>query len=307
MTAAGILVLSILNYIFGLFNLFIPAILGVFVYRQGAKAGMVVSLSAAFLGSLLLFTPLIALEIMIIGILGVVVGVGLREKFSFTSLLLIGVVASAIALLLLISSFTVISGFNIVETYLELWESTSRETLQIWEGLGLSEEMITEYQVLLELLPSLFQVMLPIIFVGLGLIATLLTLVIARIVLIRLGSPEAVPKIPPFVQWSFPPIFTWGFIIGKLLVVLSYYYPYELLQAVTLNIDTFFSYAFLLQGVAIAWHFLDEAGLHKFFRFILLFFIFAASGLLRNSVMLFGVLDSWFDFRKLNKQKEEQK
>jgi uncharacterized protein YybS (DUF2232 family) len=58
-----------------------------------------------------------------------------------------------------------------------------------------------------------------------------------------------------------------------------------------------FNYVFLLQGLAILWFFLDKANLPKLVRWIIIIFVF--NPLFTTLVVWLGVLDTWFNFRKL--------
>ncbi len=301
MLATIIVLLSLLNSIFGLFGFLIPIPIAFLVYRHNLKVGAIVSLVGAILVALVLMSPLFGLDLIITSIVGIALGLGLKENFKFTSLFLVGIGASIIAALLKMSTFSAISGFNIIDTYLEVIEDASRQTISLLESLGTSEQFLAQYAQELSVLPTLFQLLVPLLLLGLGIFESIVALFLLNIVLGRFNI--TVPKAPPFIEWKWPWYFVWGFIFSKAIVILLQYYSSDVLRMIALNCDYFFSVAFLIQGMALAWSFLTKAGITKLLKIIfVMFLLISGNFLIYYFLIMFGVLDTWFDFRKLSKE-----
>ncbi len=304
MSVTIIVLLSILNAIFGFLGFLIPIPIAVLVYRHNLKVGGAASLAAALLVSLILMSPLFGLDLIIGSIVGIALGLALKENFKFTSLFIVGVGASIIASLLRISSFSVISGFNAIDTYLETIEEVSQQTLGFLQNMGISEQFLIQYSQELAALPSLFKMLIPVLLVFLGVFETIIALFVLKIVLNRLGV--SIPKAPPFIEWKWPWYFVWGFILSKAMLIVEQYYSNDILQIIVINTDTFFSAAFFIQGLAIVWSFLIKARISRVFRIILVVLLLISGNvLIYYFLIMFGVLDTWFDFRKLTVDKEE--
>lgn len=298
MSVTIIVLLNILNSIFGFFSFLIPIPIAVLVYRHNLKTGAVVSLVAALLVSLILVSPLFGLDLMITSIVGIALGLALKEDFKFTSLFIVGVGTSIIASLLRISSFSVISGFNAIDTYLETMNDVSQQTLAFLENMGISEQFLMQYAQELAVLPSLFKMLIPLLLLCFGMVETIIALFFLKIVLNRLGV--SIPKAPPFIAWKWPWYFVWGFILSKAMLIAQQYYTNDVLQVIIVNIDMFFSGAFFIQGLAIVWSFLTKAHLSKFFMiFLAVVLLMSGNVIIYYFLIMFGVLDTWFDFRKL--------
>lgn len=306
MAASISVILSLLNYGFGFFGLLIPVPLALIVYRHNLKTAIAVSLASAIISSLVLMSPLIGLDIMIVGITGIALGLGLKEGFSHTRLVIIGVGAAIIAVLLRITTLALITDYDFVAEFLSLWENLSQQYLTIWESTGMPQDLLDKYADLLAKLPDLFKKIIPITILIYGLIDTLICLFFLRVLLKRFGVP--VPPATPFIQWKLPWYFVWGYIISKAASILLMYYRNDFLQIIALNLDLFFSAAFCVQGLAILWSYLVHAGVRKSLCVILsVFLLLTGNIIILNILTILGILDIWFDVRKLNKEDKEEK
>ncbi len=303
MLAAITVLFALIGAYVGFITIIIPVPLGLLVYRHGLRNGIIVSLTSAFLAALTLSSVFVAIELVTIGVLGVALGIALREKFGFVQLVIVGVGASIVATLMQIFAYSLIFGHNLFEMYLEVWEQSSEHWFSVWEGLGLSEEMLAQYELVLGAIPETLRLLFPIILVGMGLMRTMANLFVMRIVLKRLG--ETLPWFPPFAQWRWPWYFVYGFILGRLFSIIALYVPGNIWQLVGFNLDVFFLYAFFIQGLAITWFYMEKYKIHKIVRVILILFLFQPGSILLLFIALAGILDTWFNFRKLKTDKDD--
>lgn len=302
MLAGVTVILALLGLYFGFANLIIPVPLALLVYRHGLKSGILVSLASAILATLILGSLFVGLEVVIIGVIGIALGIALREKFNFIQLFVVGTASSIIATVLKFITYSTIAGFNLLDELVSAIEMSSEQVLSFWQGVGFSEEMLLQYSEVLTAMPALFKVLFPLLLVFLGIIQAFANLFVIRAILKRLG--DSIPWIPPFAKWKWPWYFVWGFIFGRIFSLIQVYYPSEVLHAISLNLDVFFLYAFFVQGLAIAWHIMDRFNMAKILRFVLIFFVLITGWIWVILIALAGVLDTWFDFRKLKVNKE---
>lgn len=305
--SAGIIVLlGLLSFTFGLFSFFIPVPLAVIVYRHNLKTGMLVAFASAAVASLLLMMPLLGLEILIVGFIGIVLGLAIKENLSFARTFIIGAGAAVLASILRLAALSLIADYNIIADFTQVWERVSRQALELWQASDMPSELLDQYTELFSSMPSLFAVLLPISILALSLFETILCLMFMNIVFKRFGV--SLPKVPPFIRWQLPWHFVWGYIIGKALTIVYAYFPSQIMQALAVNVDLFFSGAFFIQGLAILWYYLTQAEIRKGFRiFITAVLLLTGNVLIFNILVMLGVLDTWFDIRKLNMEDKEDK
>jgi len=302
MLSAVTVILALLGLYFSFAYLIIPVPLSILVYRHGLRSGIIVSLVSAILCTLVLNSLFVGLELVIVGIMGVAIGLALKEKFGFGQLFIVGVISSVIATVLKFIAYATIAGFNVLDELTKTLELSAEQALNVWQSLGVTEELLQQYSQLLSSLPDLFRVLLPFMIVLVGIIQAFAVLFVIRVILKRLG--EQIPWVPPFVEWRLPWYFVWGFILALIFAFINFYYPSYILQAASLNLNVFFIYAFFVQGLAIVWHWMDNLSLPKILRFIFVFLVLFSGWIWVTLIALAGLLDTWIDFRKLNVKKE---
>ncbi|HHT37113.1 MAG: YybS family protein [Candidatus Wallacebacter cryptica] len=306
MTAVIIVLLSLLNFTFGFFSFLIPVPLAVIVFRHNLRTGMLVSFASAAVASLVFVTPLIGLDILIVGFMGIVLGLVVKENFSFTRIFLIGVGAAALSLILRLTALALIADYNLIADFTQLWNNMSEQMLSMWQHMEMSPDLLAQYKEVFTSMPSLFAMLIPIYILVSSLLETILCLLVLNIVMKRFGV--AMPKFSPFIHWKLPWYFVWGYIISKALTIVHAYFPNQVFQAVVVNIDIFFSGAFFIQGLAILWFYLTQAEIRKSFRILItIFLLLTGNVLIYNILVMLGVLDTWFDVRKLNRVDKEAK
>ncbi len=305
--AAAIIVLfSILNLVFGVFTFFIPLPLAIIVYRHNLKSGIVVSLAAAAVIGIVSASPILGLEQIIVGILGITIGLALKENFSFGTVFCIAVGAAIIATIMRLTTLAVVMDYSLTDYFNEIWNNLSQQLIALEESADLSEDFFATQMELLSVFPNLLQMLIPIWILSISVFDTGITLFLLRIV----GKPLGIklPEIKPFIEWKLPWYFVWGFIFSKALALILTRFPHYYIQVVALNLDIFFSFLFFVQGIAIMWFYLTRAGIKKFFRVVLtILLVLTGNNITVYIFTMLGVLDTWFDIRKLSKVDKEEK
>lgn len=310
MLTALMVALAYLSMYSVIVSLIIPAPLILLVIRHGFRTGALVAVVSGFVSALVLSSPLMAVNLLITGIIGIALGMGLREQWKFTPLLLIGTAAGLIALGLRVWMYSLLFGENLLAVGLAAMEAGATQWVTIYESLGLGVEQVEQME---ELAGSLTETILLILPLGLAASAVLqayINLFLVRLLVRRLPSmPGDVPWVPPFRSWKWPWYFVWGFILVRLLMlVLSLLgVPADIWERAAINLDLFFVYLFFIQGLAIMWYYFDHYKVGKFLRILLVVFLVMAGGVMLLFVALVGILDTWFDFRRRLDQKDKRR
>lgn len=296
MLAAITVLLSVLGAYFMPYLFFItPVPLIILVYRHGMRPGILVAITSALLGGMVLSTVPTMIFLLILGLVGLAMGEALREGFSPHRIMLIGTATSVISLLLMVAVTALFLDLNVLETTFETMERSLEQALQMYERFGIEEHPLFNLDSLGEFM-RLLRLALPAALLTTAIIMTFVNYWLARLILNRLGGK--LPWLKPFRLWRVPWYLAWGYILGQsLLLVTQGSGNSNIWFVLGLNLQILFNYVFLLQGLAILWFFFDKANLPKLVRWIIIIFVF--NPLFSTLVVWAGVLDTWFNFRKL--------
>lgn len=300
MSAVIIVLLSCFDFASGLLSPLIPIPLAVIVYRHYVKTGMAVAFVSAAAVALITASPLTGVDVIITGLLGIALGLAVKERFSVTRIFIIGVGASVLAAVLRIFTFSLITGYSFIEDYTLQWERISQYWLEVWQSGSLPVETAEQLKAVAASMPDLARMLLPMAVVGYSILETIVCLFGLKVALKRLGA--LLPPMPRFIHWRLPWYFVWGFILSKAAAIILTYYPSEILKILVLNVDLFFSGAFFIQGLAIMWFYMTQANISKALRVLLTAVVFLTASIYVSFILIMlGVLDTWFDIRNLNK------
>lgn len=298
--AAITVLLAWMALFISLMTIFLPIPLAIVVYRHGAKTGIVTNGTAAIAAALLLSSVLVPLQLIISGLLGFVLGLALRERFGFVSVLVAGTGAWILSTLLLVFSYVWILDVDIIGLYLETWERTAERMLETWTSLGVSSELLRQYEQDLAWFPDAVRLALPALLVLAGVLMTYITLYFLRHVLRRMGHKDAVPWSPPFRYWRLPRYYVWVFVATRLLAFsLSLVWDHHYLSMASVNLELVFIYGFFIQGLAVTWFYFDNWKVPKIIRVVLFLLLIQPRSWIMLALSFFGMLDAWFDFRKI--------
>ncbi|HHY09388.1 MAG TPA: DUF2232 domain-containing protein [Firmicutes bacterium] len=297
MLAVLTVLLTVVSEYFVFVVFIVPVPLVLLVYRHGLKMGIITAFAAAAVTGLVTGQILSGISIIIFGVLGVALGMALREKFSFSKTLIAGVLASLVITGLSVLLYFLLFGRGLFSEMSEAFALAGEQAKQAWESLGVSGDALVKYEQALEMAPVLLNWGLPAFLLMSAVIMTYVNMAAVRLILRRLG--EEIPWVPPFVQWRIPPYYSL-FLLGGLLLAKTaeiFLLP-PFIQAVSLNLYLIFFPVYLILGTAVVWHYFRENNVSRFLRILFVFLIFFLQPLALILVFL-GVLDGFLDFRKL--------
>lgn len=299
MLAAITVLLSLLGAYFLPYLFFItPVPLIILVYRHGMRPGILVAVTSALLGGIVLSALPTMVFLLILGLVGLAMGGALREGFSPGKIMFIGSATSIAALVLMIIVTSFLLDYNVLESTMELMERSFKQSMNIYDRLGVENNPLLNEDVLGELIRML-RLAFPAAILTTAVIMTFVNYWLAHLILRRLGVK--LPWLRPFRLWRFPWYLAWGYILGQGLPLLTRgAADGNIWFTVGLNLQIIFNYVFLLQGLSILWYFLDKANVAKVLRWFIIFFMF--NPLFMTLIVWAGVLDTWFDFRKIGQE-----
>ncbi|MGI6129103.1 MAG: YybS family protein [bacterium] len=251
-------------------------------------AGIIVAILAGPLTAISMFLGL--------GVLGLVLGTAMRQRKAPLTAVGMGAIALLISMLLLFVLSLVVMGINPLDSYLTLYQESMEGTMNLYRRFGISGDNLEQMEDTLAQSLAMMRYLLPMALVAGSLILALLNFLLARSILGRLGV--SYPGFAPFSTWHLPRSVLLGYIVGILFLVGSSYSGQELLKHIGVNVQAIFQMAIMIQGLAVAWHFMEQYRLPKGFRllvvFLTLFTPFFAQGL-----FFAGLFDLFMDFRRL--------
>ena len=299
MLAAITVVLALLGVYFFSYLLFIvPVPIAILVYRHGLRAGILVSVTAAMISGFFGTMVTTFIFLLVIGLVGIAIGGALRENQSAPMVMVIGSGVAVIALVLLTGVAMLFFGADLVERTFEMMEESFEYAYSLYESMGVDTSQILGGVSVAELI-AMMKTILPSAVVLTGIGITFVNYWLTRTLLRRFTSKE-VPWFQPFGNWKFASYLVWGFILAKALLLILQTQNNPLLLQVAMNLEIIFNYVYLLQGMAIAWWFLNNWQVATFIRVLLLFL--AITSPVATMLIFLGVLDTWFDWRKLERQ-----
>jgi hypothetical protein len=229
------------------------------------------------------------------GLLGLVLGEMLRKDFTYSKILIVGAGFSLLAITL--SLFTLFLSGNLPFFNQATFEKITNSTVKQFESFYFRSGEIDAIQLkgLEERIRSLILFLVPSFLAFSALLGVSLNYWIARAVLVRLGYP--LPKVMPFSYWRVPETLVWGLIGGALLLLLLH--SYRFLLIVGINLTYFFSFIYLIQGVAIVSYLTRRLRFPWYFKLLGLLFLGFQFSFVFLAIIILGIFDTWFDFRKI--------
>jgi len=251
------------------------------------------AIASAVLVSFLTF-PTYGIYIALLGgLVGFVMGHFLKLKKDSSTVIFYGALATTISLIFMFSLATVVSGINVMDMVTQILD----ETVLLTENMGLSE-MVANSDVTIAEMMEIFKMVIPSALILSGAIFALINYFFASVILKRMGTWTMPPK--PFSQFTLPA----NVLIGTTLILIMTYLAGKLnlvdSEVLFLNILNVFIYVFLVQGVAVIFHWMEKRNLGKGLKIIVVMIVFITGMTMAAAVI--GWLDSAFDFRRIRKR-----
>lgn len=292
-----------------------PVPLAALVYRHGYRSGTVTAVVTLvlvgftqrrmFVGmpagisteALQSYSLTTMIALVTIGLIGLVIGGAWREGASWRQTFWLTVGAAVFPALLAWTGAMVLYNVDLLTTLFDHWMEVVRSVVVEAERSGVGAETLQALEQAVAETEASFAVARP-LFPGFMVVSAIMgafvNVALAGIVLTRLG--EQPPAIPPFVRWRWPWTLALGFILGHGLLLLSGGDGLSTTAVIGHNLLIVFNLLFAVQGAAVGWALLQRGGVGVLLRVIVLVAVY---WLLPVVLIWTGVLDSWFNFRRL--------
>ena len=299
--------LSALTVVFCLATIYLP-VLGLFtsffwpipIVLLGVRHDLRLSILATVVSGIIvaiLAGPLTAISMFLgLGMLGLVLGTAMRKRRTPLVTVGMGAIALLISMMLLFLLSFFIMAINPLENFLILHQESMESTLNLYRRFGIAGDNLEQMENALTEGIALMRYLIPMALVVGSLLSSLLNFLLARTILGRLGV--AYPGFMPFRTWQLPRSTALGYAVGIALLAMSNYSGQEIFKHIGVNVQAIFHLAIMVQGLAVAWHFMEEYRLAKALRVVVVFLALFAP-LFSQALFFAGLLDLFMDFRRL--------
>ena len=274
----------------------LPAPLAVLIARHGLRAGITTAAVSAVAVGIATWHPLTALMVLLVLGLGVTIGEALRDGLSLRQTLLIGWLVMIITQLLPYYAASSLLGFDIVAETERLWLQNMQKALE-FGGQTVTEQQVAETA---NQVKTVFPAM---IILSAGFL-TLVNYWLTRRWMRQLGAE--IRAIPPFSRWRFPGYFAWAYILGLGCELLQQYVDIPVLESLSTNLQLVAGTILMMQGLALAWAYLARLRTPKLLIAVVLVIASVMLPYLMQVFILIGLLDTWFDLRRIGRKRAEK-
>lgn len=306
-------ILSAVAIIFAIISVYVP-ILGVFVnliwpvpiLLLGVRHGVRWSLMCLVVSGIIIaiiVNPLQAISVVIgFGLIGVTLGYGIRKGMSPLKTIFIGSIASFLSKGAVLIIGFLMMGFNPIEFQFEATGQAIQNVMEIYRSIGFNEDQLAEMQTTMEKTIGLMKIIMPAGFAIASILDTYINFWLAKAILKKLG--QHITDFPPFKEYAVPDFMLWIYGMSLLLVTFYNTTPEHIFYLLGANLQVVSNLALLVQGVAIAYYFIEKKGWPKFLKTVLVVLLFSSQFLVQLAVLL-GAFDIFFNYRKLSKSNKK--
>lgn len=275
--------------------LFWPLPLIVLVARHGLRWGIMAALAAGVLMGLLV-EPMLSLRLVIaFAPAGLLLGWAFAKGMSGVKSFLLTIAAAIVGQAAAVGLLLFVTGVNPLTMQVDLLQSSFDTSLQLYEGMGMSEETLAKTREDIAQGMQMLNYLFPLVFILMGLLYGAVAYIAGGKILKRLG--HNVPQFPPVHEWHLPQAFLYLF--GFALVGLYWGGTRQImwLYQLSLNANALAIIAGLLQGLVLM-HCLFRHFQVKLFLRIVFYLFILMNPFLAQVVAMTGLIDMIFDYRQ---------
>ena len=284
-----------LPFIGFLLVLFWPLPLIVLVVRHGLRWGLMAAAAAGVLMGLLL-EPFLSLRLVVAyAPAGLLLGWAFAKGLSGVKAFLLTIVAAIAGQAASVGLLLLVTDVNPLTMQVELLQSSFDTSLQLYEGMDMSEDTLAKTRAEIEQGLQMLTYLFPLVFIIIGLLYGGVAYVTGGKILKRLG--HNVPQFPPVHEWRLPQAFLYLF--GFALVGLYWGGTRQImwLYQISLNANALAIMAGLVQGLVLMHCLFRHFRVSLFLRIVFYVFI-VMNPFLAQVVAMTGLIDMIFDYRQ---------
>lgn len=229
-------------------------------------------------------------------ILGFVIGESFLRRFSLEKTMLVACGTLLLSGLLVLIFYSYSAGVGIPEFVTAIFDKNFAVITKEFEHSGAGTETMQALAAIVEAVKESLK-FLPGIFVSGTLIATWITLLVARPILNRLDLP--CPDFTPLIRWRAPKMLVWLLFGCGILSLIHVSW----LKLIGLNCLMVVLWVYLFQGIAIMAYFFNKKNVPKVVRWVM--YILTTGYTLGILPIGLGLFDIWLNIRKLDIENQQ--
>ncbi len=265
-------------------SILVPMTIAVVGVRHGFRWS-VLSVVSAVIAIAFLLGPLTALiEGGVFGVIGILIGYGLRKQWSVSRLLIVPAIVLMIAVAVQFWASAWVMNLDPAQMWTSLGEQLEETMRDMYANQGLSEEQIG---VAMDSLQEQLSIMKKVLVAGLfcsGIAISYIINYLTRLVLGRIGTYE-IPEIPTIQGWRVPDWALHIFLVGLISYFVKQYVPF--LEYTGYNLMYLGGIMLFIRGISCIWRISKSYTSSRLVRWIVLAIFIAMS----QSAAIFGALD----------------
>lgn len=276
--------------------LFIPIPFIVLGKRHGLRYVILSIISSAIIiGSLT--EPIYSIFVVALpGITAIVMGYLMQKDYPPIKVLLGGAAAALVSSLLSISLTALISGVGTLSNITEMFKEVTDVQMGIYKNLGMGAEQLEQMRASLESTMQIASMIIPAAIIMSSVFLAYINYVLTVQVLRRIGYK--IEPLKPLKEFRLPKSFLMGTLVIIILTILMSYVQVVDYNTLVANVFLIFQLIYLIQGLAVASHFMESFGIGKVLKIVIIVFVILNQmGLL--ILAMIGFMDSFINFRKL--------
>ncbi len=297
-------ILAALTVIVGAAGLVIPPVgillaplpIMLVVIRWGLRTAVLASVVAGLI-LFQFFGPLNAVSVVgAFAPLGLGLGWGVRRVLGAQLTILVGAAAFLAAIVAMFGIATFIFHQDLIAQFVRTQVQAMQTALAVQQRLGASHQQTEELRQFITVLPQMIRTLLPVAFPLGALLWAYLSYTTARTVLRRVG--HELPGVSPILTWRLSPhlasILLW---VSAGLSLVSLRVPPvrgAALDAMFVNV-----FVFGFQGALVGITWMNRRQLPRFAQVMIGLLIFTAGYLPLVALAVLGMMDTWFDYRRI--------
>ncbi|CQR69998.1 hypothetical protein SOV_52770 [Sporomusa ovata DSM 2662] len=270
--------------------------------RHGCKWSIMAVVASGILIALFMPPSAIITVVVGFGLIGIVLGYAMRQKFSSTKTLILGSIASMISMVARIVLTLTVLGFNPFTLQIATMSTGLEQGLEFYRNMGMKHEDLAQMEVMMRSMIDVMKIVFP-ASIAFGAIAiTFINFQIAKVVLRRLGYKFE--SFPPFRHWTMPRITVHVLAVSFVAIYWGESRGIEILYNSGMNLQVAAIVLLFIQGMALVYFLTDKYNLSRIVRGIILFLILS-NPIFMQALIIGGAFDLIFDYRQLRTPKME--
>ena len=279
-------------------SILVPMTIAVVGVRHGFRWS-ILSVVSAVIAIAFLLGPLTALiEGGVFGVIGILIGYGLRKQWSVSRLLIFPAIVLMLAVVVQFWASAWVMNLDPAQMWTSLGEQLEETMRDMYVNQGLSEEQIG---VAMDSLQDQLSIMKKILVAGLfcsGIAISYIINYLTRLVLGRIGTYE-IPEIPTIQGWRIPDWALHIFLVGLISYFVKQYVPF--LEYIGYNLMYLGGIMLFIRGISCVWRISKSYTSSRLVRWIVLAIFIAMS----QSAAIFGALDVLLHLEERWKRRSE--